>query len=111
MKAAEQEARAGKKVRDIQGNSMGQSLEQVLASQLSHEMAVEQVSNTKRLEDRLKMKLMDLNMSLGRVKYNEERKVCLALRQDIITQREMGGAQAKGGAEIVEALFPIPSAL
>jgi hypothetical protein len=110
MKAAEQEARAGKAGRDIQGFNKGGSVQNVLATELLHEIAVEGITNTKRLEDRLKFRLVDLKPNLGQVKFNELRKVCLALRQDIITQREMGGF-TKGNVETVEAMFPIPSAL
>lgn len=88
----------------------------VMMGKLKHELDGEIISNAIKLEEKLKItirkchdaKSASMVDARGRMVYNAIRKKALALRQDLITQKEAAG-MSTDAASFVEAAYPIPA--
>ena len=109
MIQAEQEALAASSARAV-STPNGRMMDK-----LTHEFNSERVSNSVRLEDKLKQLIAKANQAKsgatdkkGRMVYTAIRKKALETRQDLITQREAAG-MATDATSAVEAAYPIPT--
>jgi hypothetical protein len=113
MVQAEQEAIAATNARAAKQGTAND----VAMSRFKHEIGSEQISNTVKLQDKLNQLIQKANElksgatdQKGRMVYTAVRKKALALRQDLITQREAAG-MATDATSAVEAAFPIPASV
>ena len=78
--------------------------------QLKHEIKGEKVSNTLRMETKLRSMLHEMEgLSSGGSadQFNALRSKVLALRQELVIQREMSGFPGDNARE-VEGMWPVP---
>ena len=79
-------------------------------SKLKHELAVESVSNTSRMQSKLERLLAGLEERReDAAAFNRHRLECISARQDLIAQREAAGLLQEGHVEALERAYPIPS--
>lgn len=88
-----------------------------MMSKIQHELDGEKISNSIRLQDKLKDVIDKCHKARagavdtrGRMVYNTIRKKALQLRQDLITQKEAAGMMTDA-TSTVEAAFPIPGSV
>jgi len=113
MIQAELDAQASTKFKAMSSGSVND----VVMGKIIHDLDVERVGNTSKLETKLTQLIAKVNELLeksaetpsGAKEYNEARKLAIDTRQSLIVQREVSGMTARvDGNQVVELAFPIP---
>ena len=108
----------------MRNNSTGfGAAEKFMTDKLTQEMKLESMGSTVKIEDRLRAGLQEMeslkrqiallsgfNLKQTTTKYNDQRKRCIKVRDELTVQREAAGATTNNTEAIVKQ-WPIPDAL